>query len=302
MNIVPRYAYALALCVLGCAACGPRERASNQPGAPAGPAKELTFTVVPYEAAEKLSEDYTPMAEYLGRRLGRRGRFLPVVDYAGVVAALQTGQVDVAYLSSFPYALATSRMKLHALAMPYVKGSLTYRGMIFVRADSPIRTLQDLAGKTMAFGDAASTSGYLLPRALLERAGVFGKLKSWRNAGSAPVVLKAVESRTDDAGAAFDNLIEMVYKDRPREAVPVRVLAYTEAIPNGIYVARGDMSSEEVEALRKAFLDMNTDPVGKAAMRRAPNDRIVPADDRMFDGVRKAASILGLDLTSLDRK
>ena len=115
-------------------------------------------------------------------------------------------------------------------------------------------------------------------------------------------MLKAVESRTDDAGAAFDNLIEMVYKDRPREAVPVRVLAYTEAIPNGIYVARGDMSPEEVEALRKAFLDMNTDPVGKAAMLRAPNDRIVPADDRMFDGVRKAASILGLDLTSLDRK
>ena len=45
---------------------------------------------------------------------------MAVTDYTGVLAALQSGQVDVAYLSSFPYALATNRMALHRLAMPWV--------------------------------------------------------------------------------------------------------------------------------------------------------------------------------------
>lgn len=264
---------------------------------------ELTFTVVPYEAAEKLTNEYAPMATYLAKRVGARsGRFVPVFDYAGVIAALQSGQVDVAYLSSFPYALATSRTALHPLAMPWVEQSLMYKGILFTRADSPVKTLQDLKGRTVAFGDQASTSGYLLPRAMLQKAGVFNSLKGWRNAGAAPVVVKAVENGTEDAGAAFDNVFKMMYPGQPAQAQRFRVIGATAPIPNGIYVARGDMPAADVEKLKRAFLDMNTDPEGRAAMLKAPNDRIVPADDKLFDGVREAAHILGLNLTHFDKK
>lgn len=291
------------------AGCGPRHAAES---AGAGAASRsaakpigdvLRLTVVPYEAAEKLPEHYQPMADYLAKRLGKKkGQFILVVDYAGVIAALQAGQVDVAYLSSFPYALATSRMKLHPLAMPWVKGSRDYHGILFVRADSPINTLQDLKGKTFAFGDPTSTSGYLLPRALLEKEGVFSALKSWRNAGDATMVVKAVEAGTEDAGAAYQNVFEVVYRDTPQKAKLMRIIARTEDIPNGIYVARGDMPEEEVARLRQAFLDMNTDPEGRAAMLKAPNDKMVPADDRLFDHVRETARILNLDLTAFDKK
>jgi phosphonate transport system substrate-binding protein len=266
--------------------------------------RPLTLTIVPYEAADKLSDEYSPMAAYLGKKVGRApGRFFPVADYAGVVPALQSGQVDVAYLSSFPYALAGHSVKLHPLAMPYVKGSLLYRGIIFVRADSPIKKIQDLRGKRMAFGDVVSTSGYLLPRRLLETNGVpLTSLKGFYNAGDAGMVVAAVEGGTADAGAAYQSVFEVVYKDRPEKAKRMRVIAETEEIPNGIYVARGDLPLAEVEKLKKAFLDMNTDPEGRAAMLRAPNDKIVPPDDKLFDRVRQIVETVGLDLQDFDKK
>lgn len=264
----------------------------------------LTLTVVPYEAAERLQDEYTPMAEYLAQKLEcRSGRFVSVVDYAGVLAALETGDVDVAYLSPFPYVLATSRMsnKPIPLAMPWVKGSLLYKGIIFVRADSDIRSLEDLRGKTFAFGDVTSTTGYLLPRALLEQRGIFSTLK-WRNAGNANMVVKAVENKAADAGAAYENVFEVVYREEPEKAKLMRVIAETPAIPNGVYVARGDLPSDTIAKLKEAFLAMNTDPVGRAAMLKAPNDKIVPPDDKLFEPVRETARILKLDVKSLEKK
>ncbi len=297
----------LAVAALGLTSCAPRpaQEARNGSRRDTHPIEStFTFTVVPYEAAEQLNDDYTPMARYLGKAIGaKEGRFVSVVDYAGVLAALETGSVDVAYLSPFPYALAMSRMKLKPipLAMPWVLGNLMYRGVIFTRADSGIKTLADLKNKTFAFGDVTSTTGFLLPKVMLMRAGVFDTLK-WRNAGNANMVAKAVENGAADAGAAYESVFQVVYRDEPEKTKLMRVIGHTDSIPNGIYVARGDLPNDTVKKLREAFLRMNSDPEGRKVMQRATNDKIVPVKDELFDPVRKAATALNLELEALEKK
>lgn len=295
------------ICLLAAAGCGPKTTTTSAPTPAARTLRPiddtLTLTIVPYEAQQKLVEEYTPMATYLARKMGKKqGKFVPVVDYAGVLAALETGQIDVVYLSSFPYALATSKMKLNPLAMPVVRGNLLYHGIIFTKASSPINKVADLAGKSFAFGDPASTSGYILPLALLKNEGVYDKLKNKYNAGDANVVVAAVEHGDADAGSAYNLVFEVAYRDHPEKAKLMKVIAKTEEIPNGIYAARGDLPEDEVNRLKQAFLDMNTDPEGRAAMLKAPNDKIVPADDKLFDHVREVAKIVNLDLTTFDKK
>ncbi len=293
------------LSLLALAGCTP----STPAGKPAASAPEtrpigdtLTLTIVPYEAADKLSDEYTPMAAYLAKKMGaKQGRFVPVVDYAGVLAALQAGQVDVAYLSPFPYALASGQMKLHPLAMPWVKNTLMYHGVLFVKASSPIKSMKDLPGHTVAFGDRSSTTGYILPRALMEKEGVFDKLKKWYNAGNSEIVVKAVETDAAEVGCAYNLIFEVVYKGRPDLAKQMRVIGKTDEIPNGIYVARGDLPAETVERLKKAFMDMNTDPEGRPAMLKAPNDKLVPPDDKLFDSVREAARKQNIDIKVFDK-
>src|SRR5207237_8406902 len=98
------------------------------------------------------------------------------------------------------------------------------------------------------------------------------------------------------------SVFEVAYKEHPEKKKAMRVIAQTEEIPNGLYVARGDLPAEEIAKLRIAFLDMNTDPEGRAAMLKAPNDKEVPADDRLFDGVRQTAHAEGIGIGQLDRK
>ena len=283
------------------AACGPKGSGSRGADSAAPLKSPLRLTIVPYEAAQQLSEAYTPMAEFLAKRVGlESGRYIQVADYSGVAAALQSHNVDVAYLSPFSYALASSMTKLHPLAMPVIDGSLKYRGIIFVRADSGIDSLEDLNGKTFAFGDPASTTGYLLPKGLMDKRGI--KLKRSYHAGDANVVVAAVEHKRADAGAAYVNVFDVAYRGAPQKTSLMRTIAETEEIPNGIYVARGNMPPGDVEKLKEAFLAMNTDPAGSAALKKVPHDRIEPADDSMFDSIRETARILDLDLTVFDKK
>src|SRR5688500_290228 len=117
------------------AGCGPRKAGTASPddvsekAVPLGDTVRLT--VVPYEAADKLQDDYGPMARYLAKKLGKKvGKFVVVTEYPGVIAALKNGQVDVAYLSSLPYALALDQMSIVPLASPWVKLKPDYHGVI----------------------------------------------------------------------------------------------------------------------------------------------------------------------------
>src|SRR5205814_1430750 len=136
-----------------------------------------------------------------------------------------------------------------------------------------------------------------LPQITMEKAGVGLKdLMRYYNAGDANMVVKAVENGDADAGAAYDNVFEVAYRGEPEKAGRMRTIGQTEEIANGIYVGRGNLPDEEVKKLQQAFLDMNTDPEGRAAMLKAPQDRMVAARPEMFESIREKAKALGLDL------
>jgi phosphonate transport system substrate-binding protein len=233
-------------------------------------------------------------------------------DYVGVVTALENSQVDIAYLNPLSYAIAAARAEkagkpLIPIAMPYVipphqkKGSLTYEGIIFTRVDSGIHSLKDLKGKTFAFNEPTSTSGYLYPAALFLKAGINpkpmsegGDLKDAHFAGAQGVVPSVLNGQSD-AGAIYDEGIDISLPN-PADRAKLRVIARTDPIPNGMLVARADMPHAEVVKLQKAFQTINTDPAGRASLAKMDVEKWVPDEDWLFNPVRKTAAILGLKL------
>ncbi len=266
----------------------------------------LNIGVIPYDAPNKLKELYTPFANYLGVKTGKDAHIFVAANYVGVAQALQADQLDIAYLNPLSYVLFASKMQntpehLIPLAMPDVHGSLYYYGVIVTRRETGITSIAQLRGKKMAFAEPTSTSGYLYPYQYLKEHGIDPDhdLGQKEFAGS-PAVIPAVLNGTVDAGCVFDEAMTLFTKT-PTQRADLVVLARVGPIANGMLVARGNLDPATLAKIKAALISINTDPVAKPALKDLQVTRWEPANDSVFDPVRKAATVLHLNLKSLKK-
>ncbi|HEX2560259.1 phosphate/phosphite/phosphonate ABC transporter substrate-binding protein [Phenylobacterium sp.] len=166
-------AAALALCVT---ACGGGERQ----GATAGgdwraQMGQLRVAARGAEEDPEVASRWTTLRDYLGGITGLPVKIYESADYNGTIAALSSGQVDVASMAGGGYANVDAQVgELAApiLTVREAEGNTGYYSAVIVRADSPFRTIADLEGRAIGYTDLNSTSGYLFPRAKMREQGI----------------------------------------------------------------------------------------------------------------------------------
>jgi phosphonate transport system substrate-binding protein len=102
-------------------------------------------------------------------------RLFPASDYAGVLQAFSAAQIEMSSLGASGYAGAwlDTNGGIEPIVVPEENdGSVAYVSVMVTRGDSGITTLEQMRGKTLAWADPNSTSGYLIPRFALRRAGI----------------------------------------------------------------------------------------------------------------------------------
>ncbi len=102
-------------------------------------------------------------------------RLFAASDYAGVLQAFSAGQIEMSSMGPSVYAGTWIDMngRVEPLVVPEERdGSISYISVMVVRADSGITNLEQMRGKSLAWADANSTSGYLVPRFALRRANI----------------------------------------------------------------------------------------------------------------------------------
>ncbi len=228
-----------------------------------------------------------PFQDYIGRALGVPLRVFRATDYAGVVEAMRSNQVEFARIGPANYALA--RRVMGERIVPFARdrgdeGETGYRSVAFVKADSPYRRVEDLRGKFFAFADPNSTSGFAFPAYFLRRAGFdpasfFGRTGF---SGSHEQSVVAVLNGTFDGGATFWNTARRGNIQRMEEkgmipAGSTRIIWTSPEIPNSPWVMRADLPEDLKRDWAAAVLAMpERDP---AAFRVAASDAtgIVPS-------------------------
>jgi phosphonate transport system substrate-binding protein len=260
--------------------------------------REVTLALTPSRDPTVLHEVGGELGTYLSRHLGTPVRVHVASDYAGVIEALRSQLVDVAFLTAVGYVLAAREAGAEIVVKATRGGRADYAARIFVLQESSMTRLADLRGKTIAFVDPASSSGYIYPMVLLVKEGLVRDrdpktfFKESMFAGGHDAALLSVLNGSVDAAAAFDEAPERILKD-PSRAARFRHIAETSRIPNDGAAVRRGLRPEVKTHITSSLLALNT-PEGIDLLRRLYNiDGLVPAYDRDYDPVREAVDLLG---------
>ena len=247
--------------------------------------KKLLIGLLPGKSAPTVMRLNEPLRKYLEERLKMPVEIVVGANYAATSEALRFGRIDVAYLGPVTYILQSKRSPLEPFARPTHAGvGPTFQATIIVPANSHAKTLADLKGGEIAFGDPASTSGTWVPRWQLLKAGLIsGRDYTMRVLGAHDAVALAVENGKAAAGGLSKPIFERLLKEGKISAEKVRVLEDSPAIPEYMWTFRAGFDQAFKEKVRAAFLEMQ-DPTALSVFRA---QAFVPAVDSDVDTVRE---------------
>ena len=220
-------------------------------------------------------------------------------DYAGVVEALRNRHVDLAFVHPVGYVLANREAGCQILVRDIWQGRVEYTARFYVRKESGIQRVEDLRGKTVAFVDPASSSGYIYPMVLLIKQGLVRNrdpktfFKDALFAGTHDAALRAVLQGRVDAAASFDKAPELHLKD-PALVARLGFVGETPPIPEAGICARPGLPADALARVKKALLAMKP-PEHAAVLKDIYNiDGFVDASDADYQPVRDAVALMGL--------
>lgn len=244
----------------------------------------LTLGIHPYLPAKELTTRFQPLADYLGKSIGRTITIRIGRDYEEHNRAVGTNAVDIAFMGPAEYVKLTDEYGPRPLlARLEVGGKPELFGAIVVRKDSPIHTLADLKGHRFAFGDPNSTMSHLVPRGMMAAAGVpLSALSEYKFLGAHKNVALGVLAGDYDAGAVK---MEVFEEFAPRG---LTLLAKTPPVSEHLFVVRPDMPAAQVAMLRQALLNLKNLPEGEGIMQTIHKKMtaFAPVTDADYDSLR----------------
>ncbi len=256
----------------------------------------LLMGVIPLDSPAEMFRRFTPLADFLGRTIGRRVELSTAVDFARTVGDLAEGHTDLAFLTPTTYIEARRQCGAELLAKALRRGVPAMHAAIVVRTDGGIKRIEDLKGKRFAFGDKMSTTSYLIPRSMLTEAGLgLDDLKGHAFLGHHDDVAKAVLAGEYDAGGLRETI------GRAFEGRGLSVLKTSAEIPEFNICASKDLDRTVAEELKKALLSLDANNREHARMLGLIDPEytgFTEAADSDYDGVRRIMERLaGTEIT-----
>ncbi|WP_347110218.1 phosphate/phosphite/phosphonate ABC transporter substrate-binding protein [Paenarthrobacter sp. S56] len=258
-------ALALAAAFALTACGGSAQSASPQSTSAECPNGEIKFGIEPYEDPAKLKPAYDVLANALSKKLECPVSVQVVEDYAAEVLAMRNGKLDLGQFGPLGYVFADSKAGAEALVSfgTAEKRLSSYTAGVWVPKDSPIQSIGDLKGKSLALGSVGSTSGDVLPRFGLREAGIADADLKMDYTGGHPEALLALTNGKVDAAEINSQTLATAIAAGTFKQEDFRQVWKSEPIPNDPITVRGDADPAFKKAVKDAFLSLSPDDVAK---------------------------------------
>lgn len=224
----------------------------------------ITLAVVPSTVPGDSKAALDELCGRLSKLLGADLRGMHPESYAELQSRLEHDRVQYAWMPPALIVLGREKLRLDPLLSAVREERTAFRAVLFVDAASPFTKIEDLTGKTIAWVDPASASGYLVPRLHLAAKGLdphrlFGDELFARSHAE---VVRAVFSGKAQVGATYAHrpvagqpLKRAGFLDVEPDR-PARVLEWTNSIPSDVIAGHGLIPSAQHRAFSNAILEL----------------------------------------------
>ena len=248
----------------------------------------IDMAVVPFEPPAEIYRKFKPLADFISKKLGKRVVLKVLPDFSSAPSAFETGKPSLGFLTSVSFIDSYERAGVKPLAMTSINGKPYHRAAIITRKHSNISSISDLKGRTVAFVDKKSTTGYVLQNSMLKAAGIsLDDLGGYSFYGYHEDVLGAVLNGEADAGAIMETVALKSSDDG------LRIIALSDEVPAFVICSSDDMSRDNFSTILDALTEMTTDNQEDADVLTSMDLRVtgfVRADNSNFDRVRDMMS------------
>ena len=251
--------------------------------------RALKVAISPVLLPQETVMHYRTIANYLGAQLGRPVILIQRKSYAEIALLLLNGGADIAFFSTGEYGNYSGFGGIELLACQQRLGSPYYQGYLLVSSHSGINSLAGLRGKSVAFVDPLSYSGYTWLIHMLRQQNetpekFFGRyIYTYSHENS----FRAVVNRVVDAAPVSSFIYDRARIKNPNLAAAVKVIAASPIAAPGPVVAGKTVSAAQREILRRALLSLHENPATREALAGLMIDKFVAPLPELYEPVRR---------------
>jgi len=252
----------------------------------------LRVAILPDENASELIKQNKKLQDYLEDRLGKEIELVVTTDYSSMIEAMRFNRLELAYFGPLSYVMAKEKSEIECFAAQMKRGSIVYHSVIIANKKTNINKIEEIRGTNMAFGDPASTSSHLMPRAyLLLNSGLDIDDYTPHYLGTHDAVAMSVQNGNAAAGGLSKKIFEHLVERNVISLDKVKVIAVSDPFPNYPWTMQSYLNPELKEKIKAAFYEIDDPEITKPLKA----DGFLPVTDSDYDIVRDTRTLLGMD-------
>lgn len=245
---------------------------------------------------EKNDATYRPLADYLAKKLNRKVVLRTVDTWEGLAKSLAAGETDIALMGPWGYVLANNQAGAQAVATILYDDKPEYFAIMVTNPKSGINKIEDMKGKTFAFGDKGSTSGYLIPFHQFQKMGLdpdtfFSKVIYTKH--------QAIETQVSrgelDAGADYNRNRNAMIEQGLIKAEDSKIIWTSAPLPNDALAVSAELAKDKkfVGELQKALEEIAAELKSRPDLLPSHYTGFVKRDNAFYAPIKDAGLATG---------
>jgi phosphonate transport system substrate-binding protein len=260
----------------------------------------LRLVLIPEKNIFEQRRRYGFITDYLSRKLGMSVLVEVMNNYGEICDAFLDGRADAGFFGSFSYVLTRAKAGIVPIARPvWLNEESTYRGYIFVRRDSGIKTVEEMQNKSLIMVDKATTAGYIFQLYYFQYSGI-NNLEDYFSrivfAGSHDTAAWAVYSGEADIGGAKNHIFKELAAEYPDFKKQMLILAESPEVPsNGLAVSRNLNPAIKLR-LKSLLLNLHKTLEGQKVLKQFGALSFIETNDDDYRVLYSMVNALDIDL------